>query len=459
MGSEGSVPRLLPLLVLSFLLSACGSGVTRTLVPAGESAGGGSAGGTAGMGGHGGVMFAAGGLGPTGGSGEAGSTAKVLGPQANGGGHGGQGSSSDGERAGNDGSIGGGAGRTNEGGDGGMSGAGGAGGGGGIAGVGGMAAPGGASATGGSGIGGIPVGGGASGQVGTGGQGDAAGTGGAASSGNGGASEGNPGGRNGATQCPVSQSFGALTAVAGLTGQEGVSFTRFTPDERVAFLTSMSGGYGDIATSFRASLSEPFGSAGLLASLNGPGDDGAPTVTDDGLTLYFHSTRSGGYRLYSATRPRVDVEFSPPAELTALNVYGEGNPYVTRDGSALYFHSWRDGSNDLFRAARTTAGFEVPEKLAVSTSTFDEYDPVVSPDELTVYYAVIGSADGKHDGIWMATRSSKLEPFGNATALSEIHSDYVGVPVPSWISPDGCRLYVVIYTGQIYGVRVTARAP
>ncbi len=259
------------------------------------------------------------------------------------------------------------------------------------------------------------------------------------------------------TICRTSQPFARPTVVPGLNGAYGTSYTRFTPDELVAFATVYdSTGDADVVIASRATRSDAFGRAQPIASLDTMGAlEGAPTVTDDELTLYMHSDRSGAYGIYVSTRPRPDVEFSSPVAVQELNINGEGFPYVTGDGSGLYFHSGVDGTADLWRATRATAGFNKPEKVNVSTGSYDEWTPVVSADDLTLYWSRSGSTQ---DGIWMATRASKQDPFGNARLLSELNGMFAGI-APSWISPDNCRLYITVWTGQVYEMHVAERSP
>jgi WD40 repeat protein len=153
------------------------------------------------------------------------------------------------------------------------------------------------------------------------------------------------------------------------------------------------------------------------------------------------SSRSNYYRLYVASRAFIGAEFSTPRELMSLNVYGEGGPYVTPDGSVLYFHSWRGGNNaDLYRATRNGTVFNEPELLTSISTGAHEFYPVVTPDELTIYYFTEGDPLGRN-GIWMATRATLAVPFGNAVHLSALNGSRDAVP--DWISPDGCRLYYI----------------
>jgi len=128
-----------------------------------------------------------------------------------------------------------------------------------------------------------------------------------------------------------------------------------------------------------------------------------------------------------------------PPDINTHN--GEGSPYVVPDGSALYFHVIRNGNYDVYRAKKTPTGFTAPESVSINTSVTDAR-PVVSADELTVYFYHDAEARGPA-GIWMATRRSVNDPFGQLISLVELNafSSLIENPYPFWISPDGCRLY------------------
>ena len=63
--------------------------------------------------------------------------------------------------------------------------------------------------------------------------------------------------------------------------------------------------------------------------------------------------------------------------------------------------------------------------------------PVVTPNQLTMYF---GSPSTRADlDIWITERKALTDPFG-APVLVDAASTQ-GEDFPSWISPDGCRLY------------------
>jgi hypothetical protein len=104
---------------------------------------------------------------------------------------------------------------------------------------------------------------------------------------------------------------------------------------------------------------------------------------------------------------------------------------------------------DLYRAVNNGTGFDPPERLlGVSTDDGDEYLPVVTPDELTIFYRTAA-------GVMSASRDTLELPFGAPATLTELDTLKTGNPPgPQWVSPDGCRLYYLqnddAGTGRLY---------
>ncbi|MCA9184483.1 MAG: hypothetical protein R3E01_03365 [Pirellulaceae bacterium] len=179
--------------------------------------------------------------------------------------------------------------------------------------------------------------------------------------------------------------------------------------------------------------------------------DFAAFASADGLTLYFSDTRNNGLTpipgnlgdedMWMATRSSVDEVFSNLVNLgpgvNGPNADDVGS--ISSDGLTLYFGSNRSGNWDLYQATRssTSEPFGNPETLGPGVNTVAvENVPRVSPDGLTMVYHV--GLEGRADrDIWMASRSSPSEPFGNARSL-DMNSD-----VEDWwptISSDGLAL-------------------
>jgi ribosomal protein L24E len=110
-----------------------------------------------------------------------------------------------------------------------------------------------------------------------------------------------------------------------------------------------------------ASHGGTFGTPDLVAGANSAADDGQPNVRRDGLELFFFSTRSGGLGLadlYSATRSSASDPWSTPVNLgsSVNSTAADTRPSLSWDGTTLYFGSTRpggEGSSDHYVTTRT----------------------------------------------------------------------------------------------------------
>ena len=106
-------------------------------------------------------------------------------------------------------------------------------------------------------------------------------------------------------------------------------------------------------------VADAFGSAVPVNELNSTGTDADPSITADGLEIFFHSNRTGsaGSDLYSSVRKSVLEPWSEPKTLgTVVNTAASDNlGAISPDGETLFFTSTRDGgfgSNDIYVTTR-----------------------------------------------------------------------------------------------------------
>jgi Tol biopolymer transport system component len=100
-----------------------------------------------------------------------------------------------------------------------------------------------------------------------------------------------------------------------------------------------------------------YGPGEAVVELNTPSNDGQPNVRRDGLELFFWSDRPGsqGPDIYSATRASVHDPWSTPVNLgPAVNsAAAETRPSLSWDGTTLYFGSTRVGGQaDIYVSTR-----------------------------------------------------------------------------------------------------------
>ncbi len=92
-----------------------------------------------------------------------------------------------------------------------------------------------------------------------------------------------------------------------------------------------------------------------LDELNAPETDGSPSITADGLELFFESYRTGIAAIFVATRSDTSKVFSNLTELSNLpaGMLAAGTPDISRDGRTLYYFI-NDGSQlDLYSVTRS----------------------------------------------------------------------------------------------------------
>src|SRR5262249_9197528 len=132
----------------------------------------------------------------------------------------------------------------------------------------------------------------------------------------------------------------------------------------------------------------PFGASRPLLELNTSAGDQHPSLSPDRLTIWFDSGRSGTGQIMRATRPAIDAPFGSP-EVVPIALPGTvGDPTISDDGLTLWFANAPTAVDqyDLYMATRptTTADFTTPQPLTVLDSTANDFAPSTTSDELTL---------------------------------------------------------------------------
>jgi Tol biopolymer transport system component len=207
----------------------------------------------------------------------------------------------------------------------------------------------------------------------------------------------------------------------------------------------------DLYRSTRADLASAWGPAVNLTSLNTSGDDRQPALSSDGLTLIFVSNRAGGFGgndLYISTRTSLADAWGAPINMGAMinTSSDDAGPSLSDDGLTLYMHSDRPGGfglADLYVTTRVSlaASWSVPVNMGSAINT-DQYEvaPDIASDGLSLYFHSTRSGGvGAHD-IWRATRKSVADAWGAPTVLASPVNSIVPDTSPA-LSDDWGVLY------------------
>lgn len=201
-------------------------------------------------------------------------------------------------------------------------------------------------------------------------------------------------------------------------------------------------------TMWRQAIAEPvlFCEPVNVAEINSPYTDRDPTLSSDGLEIFFASNRPGGeghYDIWYATRPSWTTPFSTPINLAQLNAPGwESDTFLSADGLSLYFtRGWTGHTSgfDLFVATRSDrqSPFGDPTPLTDVNTAANERGPHASGDGLTLYFNT--GAAPHNEEIFRVTREAATESFGAPVRLAELGAP--GYDRDPWVSADGLSVF------------------
>jgi hypothetical protein len=168
-----------------------------------------------------------------------------------------------------------------------------------------------------------------------------------------------------------------------------------------------------------------------LAGINTTFNDWGPALSGDTLRLIFQTNRTGNDELFEATRVSTTASFSNALKIMELDTSGaERGPTVTADGLTIYYNSDFSGTMLVYRAFRPTTGdvFGAAQAVTITGAPPTPLGPALGPTDELFY------TDSADSSVHVATGSGtsftevrKLTELGNATYPS--------------LSPDGLTIY------------------
>jgi hypothetical protein len=243
--------------------------------------------------------------------------------------------------------------------------------------------------------------------------------------------------------------FGEPVPIPGLSSNLVDLRVSLSPDERTAYFSRGDGGVTfDLYTSTRATVADPWSVPSPMTGLNSAQNEIHPSLAPDNRTLYFSTVGSvdaggGNTDIFVSQRGSTTEQFTTAAIVPGINSpLLDHSPY--RIEGAIFFSSLRNGGTDvqLFEAKKDGGGFSTPAPIAelnVPGVTYHQ-DPVASADGLILFFSSTRPGGRGDFDIWMAMRPSASEAFGVPVNVGEVNT--ASIDRPSWISPDGCRLYI-----------------
>ena len=187
----------------------------------------------------------------------------------------------------------------------------------------------------------------------------------------------------------------------------------------------------------------------------------------DGLELYFCSNRPGGFGgkdIWVATREKLDAPWGEPVNLgSPVNDAGSQiEPAISPDGLELYFGDWSDWNIRVCKRPSKDAPWSSPEFLGPPVGLGNEGSAEFSADGLSLYFASKRSGGYGRLDVWVSTRATTDNPWGEPTNLGPNVNTPANDSYPS-ISSDGRVLFFNSdrpgsYNPSTYDIWVTKRA-
>jgi len=229
----------------------------------------------------------------------------------------------------------------------------------------------------------------------------------------------------------------------------------FSSDDLEMYLDSdRPGGYGswDLYVATRPTTSDPWGApVNLGEPVNTSAGEMTPSLSGDGLLLFFHSNRPGGpggVDLWVSKRPTTQDPWGEPGNLDQpVNSSNyEFFSSISTDGLELYFCSNRPGGyggRDLWVTTRATtdANWGPPLNLrSPVNSSYLEQTPTISADGVVLFFSSNRPGGFGGTDLWVATRATVSEPWAEAVNLGPTVNTSAGETC-AIISRDGSTLY------------------
>ena len=209
------------------------------------------------------------------------------------------------------------------------------------------------------------------------------------------------------------------------------------------------------------------GTPAKVPNINTPSNDSAPSISADGLELYFQSNGPDGgddfckSDIWVSSRSSTKEPWSAPVRVELSGNYSgpTASPCISADGLELYFSDGFTafyegtgcepnpqgfGGGDLWVSKRTArqAPWGEPENLGPTVNSANSDDAAsISADGLTLYFVSDRPGRGGDTDIYVTTRPSKNDPWGPTMKLdSSINGSMMWESGPQ-ISPDGLSLF------------------
>lgn len=266
--------------------------------------------------------------------------------------------------------------------------------------------------------------------------------------------DGPPDGQAAAVPCYSKWLDGTIRfkAAVAVDGVNDVGYDRdpfLTQDELTFYLSTQRTGSmsTDVFTASRAMKTDVFPAPTRDDAFSSSMGESKLSITADGLTAIVGSDRTGtagGIDIWEATRATKTDTWPTMTRNRVMMLESTGNdhdPTISADGLHIYYAP-DNGGQKIFLASRAnrTSNFGAPVEVTPLTSGTGDADPSPTPDERIIVFSSNRTLTGAGaTNLWYSTRALASGTFSAPQPVPDLNTDAnEGDP---HLSSDGCRIY------------------
>jgi len=201
----------------------------------------------------------------------------------------------------------------------------------------------------------------------------------------------------------------------------------------------------DVATMAIEKLTLPAPAIFAPGVISGPGNDGTPTFSPDGQTLYFYRYGASPDSAVILESHRIGAGWSNPVAAPFSGPSSDRQPALSPDGQMLVYVSRRQlavspgepprYATSLWRVLRTASSWSVPERLPDTVNISERmHNPSIAANG-DLYFTCPTTQPG-HDPTWGLYRAAHRDgQYDRAEPLSFVGGDLLDADDPA-IAPD-----------------------
>jgi len=181
-----------------------------------------------------------------------------------------------------------------------------------------------------------------------------------------------------------------------------------------------------------------------VTAVNNPDhEEWSPFLSNDKLTLYYARVENGTSKIYSVTRNSTSDPFSSEAQILQSSAGKVYSPWVSTDNLRMYYSQeyYSGGSKwGIMSTQRDSVNDPWTEGTWVSPLNISSWVsfPTMTSDELTIMFNASMSSPGNSTyDLYMATRPDKDSPFSDIRQVTELNSGYDDITPSIALSGDG----------------------